>query len=116
MRRLALSARPPTPTGWPAWRQWLLFVAQAVFIVGIELSDDTYHGFVAPRPPGPPEAHAVAVMDFEQRHGFWIEPALQRFFEHTHQILGLTMDWSEIVPAANVIHGFGHGVVTCAFA
>ena len=105
-----------TITPWPTWREWGLFIMQAILIVCIELSDDLVRGLIAPRPIGPALANAIRVMGFEQAHGFWLEPSTQRFFEQTHHLLGLTIGWAQVVPVANGIYELGHGLITCAFA
>lgn len=109
-------SRTVAVTIWPTWREWGLFILQALLIVGIEVSDDMVRGLIAPRPIGPPLANAIRVMDFERAHGFWLEPSTQRFFEHTHHLLGLTIGWAQVMPVANLIYELGHGLVTCAFA
>ncbi len=100
----------------PSWREWRSFVLQLILVVGIELSDDTVRGLMAPRPVGPALVNAVHVMDFEQAHGFWIEPSIQRFFEQPHHLFGLMIGWEQVVPLVNALYGLSHGLVTCAFA
>ena len=78
----------------------------------IEVSDDLLRGLVFPRAQGPTQAHAVWVMDFEQDHGLWIEPSLQRFFEQTHHVLGLVITWPHVVTVFDSLYGIAHGLVT----
>src|SRR5438270_10924046 len=103
-------------TSFPSRREWLKFTLWLILVVGIELTDDLTRGTFAPRPIGPTQVNANRVVDFERSHGFWVEPALQRFFERAHHILGLTIQWDEIVPLANSLYGIAHGVVTVIFA
>ncbi len=105
-------ARPAFPT----WPEWGAFLLQIVLVIGIELSDDIYHGFISRRPVALPQANAVHVMRFEQSHGFWVEPAIQRYFEHVHHLWGLSITWREVVPLVNTMYGVAHGLVTMAMA
>src|SRR6185312_8439755 len=89
---------------------------QIVLVVCIELSDDFYRGFISPRAAGLPLANAVRVMDFEQSHGFWVEPGIQEYFKHVHDLLGLTITWPDIILLVNTMYGVAHGVVTMAMA
>ena len=100
----------------PTWPEWRSFLLQALLVAGIELSDDFYRGVISPRPVAFPQANAVHVMDFERSHGFWVEPAIQRYFEHVHHFLGLTITWREVVPLVNTIYGVAHGLVTLVVA
>ena len=102
------SGRPAFPT----LKEWCSFLIQVVLVTCIEVSDDLLRGLVFPRSVGPTEAHAVWVMDFEQDHGLWIEPSLQRFFEQTHSVLGLTLTWPHIVIVFDSLYGIAHGLVT----
>lgn len=105
-------ATPP----FPSWGEWLSFFLQSLFVVLIELSDDITRGFFFPRAVAPTQANAVRVMDFEQDHGFWIEPAVQRFFQHAHSLFGLPIDWSQVVLFVNSVYGISHGLVTAVVA
>jgi len=113
----SLAAQPSrVRSAFPTWREWCSFLLQIVLVVGIELCDDVYHGFISLRATALPQANAVRVMNFEQSHGFWVEPGIQRYFEHVHQLLGLTITWREVVPLVNTVYGVAHGVVTMAMA
>jgi len=105
-----------TRQAFPTWPEWGSFLLQILLVVGIELCDDIYHGFISPRPIALPQANAVRVVLFEQSHGFWIEPGIQRYFEHVHHLFGLTITWQHVVPLVNTIYGVAHGVVTMAMA
>jgi hypothetical protein len=100
----------------PTWPEWCSFLLQILLVVGIELCDDVYHGFISPRSVAFPQANAVRVMDFEQTHGFWVEPGIQRYFEHVHHLLDLDITWHQVVPVVNTMYGVAHGVVTMAMA
>jgi membrane-associated phospholipid phosphatase len=108
---------PEAPrTVFPSLREWGAFTLQVGLVVGIELSDDITRGMIAPRAPEPAQANALQVMHFEQEHGFWIEPAIQRYFEHPHRLPGLEIDWGQVVPLVNALYGVAHGLVTIIFA
>lgn len=100
----------------PTPKEWLSFFLQIVFVVMIEVSDDLLRGVVFPRPVGPALANALRVMRFEQAHGIWQEPAVQRFFEQSHHVLGLALSWPQVVPLANSLYGVAHGLVTALVA
>ncbi|HWE64364.1 MAG TPA: phosphatase PAP2 family protein, partial [Chloroflexota bacterium] len=98
------------------WREWRSFILQVCLVVGIELSDDITRGFFFHRPVGPAQENALRVMQFEQSHGFWIEPGLQRFFEQPHHLLGMLIAWPQVVDVVNSLYGLAHGLITCLVA
>jgi membrane-associated phospholipid phosphatase len=104
------------PATRPAWAEVLSFFLQICLVVGIELSDDITRGIIVPRPPGPALANAATLVGFEQDHGLWVEPAIQHYFEHPHQLLLFTLDWGRVVPVVNAVYGIAHGLVTLIFA
>jgi len=81
-------------------------------VAGIEVSDDLLRGLVFPRAIPPTVANAFRVVQFEQNHGFWIEPGVQHFFEQSHTVLGVVVAWPDVVPLANSLYGIAHGLVT----
>lgn len=105
-----------SPASFPTWGEWVSFLLQVCLVVGIEVSDDITRGKFFPRAPGPAQANAEAVARFEQAHDLWVEPAIQRYFEHPHDVLWLTLDWGRVVPVVNTFYGAAHGLVTMAFA
>ncbi len=103
---------PASRPAFPTWKEWSFLLIQVVLVSCIEVSDDLLRGLVFPRATGPTQAHAVWVMDFEQDHGLWVEPSLQRFFEQTHHVLGLAITWPHVVVVFNSLYGIAHGLVT----
>jgi hypothetical protein len=99
-----------------SWREWGTFAWQASLVVAIELTDDAVRGLVDPRSPAPALVNAVRVMGFEEAHGLWVEPGMQRFFEQPHHWLGLTIDWSQVVTLVDSIYGISHSLVTLLVA
>jgi len=101
-----------TRQAFPTWPEWRSCILQACLVVGVELTDDIYHGFISPRSPSLPLANAVRVMHFEQAYGFWVEPGIQRHFEHTNHLLNVTISWHDVIVLVNTMYGVAHGVVT----
>jgi hypothetical protein len=116
-----LSTNPSSATidrapAFPSWQEWLLFIVQIVIVAGVEVSDDLLRGKVFPRDVAETQANAERVVQFEASHNFWVEPAIQRFFEQTHHFLDLSMTWQQVVPLANSLYGIAHGLVTALVA
>ncbi len=101
---------------WPTGREWLLFAAQALLVVMVELGDDIVRGNFW-RPNALEALHnAQQVARVEAVHGFFVEPAAQTFFRHAHHLFGLVLTWSDVVRVANNVYAFGHIFVTLAVA
>ncbi len=100
--------RTPCPSG----HEWLLFAAQALVVVLVDVCNDILRGNIIP--PNSAEAihNAHRIVAFETAHGFFIEPGWQLFFRHAHHLLGLTVTWSDVVRVANTLYGFCHIAVT----
>jgi len=99
---------------WPTPWEWLAFAAQVLLVAMVEVGNDIFRGnFVR---PDAAEAiqDAQQVATFEAQHGFFIEPALQRFFERSHDVLGFLVTWPAIVTFANNVYAFCHIFVTLA--
>jgi hypothetical protein len=96
------------PSPW----QWAVFALQVVLVAMVEVSDDVLAGNFWR--PNPQEAfrHARDIATFEAQHGFFIEPALQRFFEHTHHIGDLVITWAAVTDFADDVYAFCHIFVT----
>jgi hypothetical protein len=94
----------------------LLFGLQALLVVMVELGDDILRGNVWR--PSAMEAlrNARDVAGFEASHGFFVEPALQTFFRHAHDVFGLMLTWPDVVALANNVYAFCHIFVTLAVA
>jgi hypothetical protein len=102
--------------GPPTLRDWLLFAAQALLVVMIELGNDIIRGNLFP--PNAMEAlqNARRVVNFEEAHDIFVEPATQIFFRHIHDVLGLPLSWPDVIAVANNVYAFGHIAVTGAVA
>lgn len=79
---------PSAPSGRSrpgAW-QWAIFALQVLIVSMVEVGDDIWRGNFSR--PNAPEAMAQArdVAAFEAGHGFFVEPALQHFFEQSHHL------------------------------
>jgi membrane-associated phospholipid phosphatase len=114
--RISVAHQPSARFVWPTPREWLLFAVQALLVVMIELGNDILRGNFFP--PNAPEAlsHARQIAHFEAAHGFFLEPAVQTFFERSHHLLGLVLTWSAVVAVANNVYAFCHIFVTLAVA
>jgi hypothetical protein len=111
------AARPEQRTAaFPSWREWRWFLLQAALVVAIELSDDLTRGFFLQRPVHPTQVNAERVMHLEQHYGLWIEPGVQRAFEHGQHLFGALVHWSDVVLVANMMYGIAHGLVTAVVA
>lgn len=100
----------------PAWRDWLSFLAQISLVAGVELGDEFARGTIAQHDSYTGLANALRVVDFEDAHDLWIEPAVQTFFRHTHHLLDLTISWAQIIPIVNFIYIAAHIGITLLFA
>src|SRR5579859_7191091 len=86
-RETAVPVRPAWPSPW----QWALFALQVVLVSMVEVGDDILRGNF-----WRPNAHealsnARDVATFEAGHGFFVEPALQHFFEQSHHLWGFVL-------------------------
>ena len=95
---------------------WLAFIVQVLLVVAVEGSDELLRGLIVQRDRGTGIANALQVVNFERVHGFWVEPAWQTFFTHTHHLLGLTFTWDTVKTLTGLLYSLGHPLVTLAFA
>ncbi|HWE62417.1 MAG TPA: phosphatase PAP2 family protein [Chloroflexota bacterium] len=103
-------------TAGSARRTWLYFCLQVALVVGLDIIDEVTHGLFTQTDVQVAETHALHVMEFESLHGFWVEPAIQGFFERTHHLLGLTIGSGQADPIFDAFYGLGHVGVTLLFA
>lgn len=109
-------ARIPAFRRLPTAREWLIFAAQAIFVVMIEVGNDIIRGNIW-RPNAVAALHnARQVVHFEAAHGLFIEPGLQTFFEHAHSFLGIVLTWPDIEDVSNNVYAFCHIFVTLGVA
>src|SRR5579872_7036149 len=89
------TAVPVRPT-WPSPWQWTLFALQVILVSMVEVGDDILRGNFWR--PNAHEAFSNArdVATFEASHGFFVEPALQHFFEQSHHLWGFVLTWSAV--------------------
>lgn len=99
-----------------AARAWFWFSIQVILIVSLDVVDELTHGLFSRSDVGVAEAHALHVMEFESLHGFWVEPAIQSFFEHTHHLWGLTFGSAQADAVFNALYGLGHVFITLLWA
>lgn len=107
---IAVAVRPAWPSPW----QWALFALQVIVVSMVEVGDDILRGNY-----WRPDAHVALsnardVATFEASHGFFVEPALQHFFEQSHHLWGFVLTWSAVTDLADDIYAFCHIFVTLA--
>jgi PAP2 superfamily len=106
----------PLPSGrsMPSPWQWAIFALQVFIVSMVEVGDDILRGnFWRPNAPEA-LAHTRDVATFEASHGFFVEPALQRFFEQSHHLWGFVLTWSAVTDFADDVYAFCHIFVTLA--
>jgi hypothetical protein len=101
-------------SAWPSPWQWALFALQVLLVSMVEVGDDILRGNF-----WRPSAHeaftnARDVARFEAVHGFFVEPALQHFFEQSHHLWGFVLTWSAVTDLADDVYAFCHIFVTLA--
>jgi membrane-associated phospholipid phosphatase len=92
-----------------------MVLSQIGLVAGIELGDDLLHALAPQATAAAGLANALRVASFEQQHGFWIEPGLQRFCAESHQLLGLRLGWAQVRPLVDALYGQGHVLFTLGF-
>ena len=75
----------------PTGREFGAFGLQVAAVAGVDLADEAVRGLLVPQNPVLAQANALRVMDFERAHDLWLEPWLQRGFEQTHHLAGLSI-------------------------
>jgi PAP2 superfamily len=107
---------PPAPSGRsrPSAWQWAIFALQVLIVSMVEVGDDIWRGNFS-RPNAPEAmAHARDVAAFEAGHGFFVEPALQHFFQQSHHLWGFVLTWGAVTDFADDVYAFCHIFVTLA--
>src|SRR5689334_21436407 len=81
---------------WPTPWQWVVFALQVMLVAMVEIGDDIVRGIIIR--PNTQEAlcNARDVAAFEASHGFFVEPAVQHFFEHPHDMFGFVLTWGAV--------------------
>lgn len=99
---------------WPSWREWLVFSLQVLLVAMVEIGNDILRGNFLRPDPVRAMRDAQQVAAFEASHGFFVEPALQRFFQHSHDLFGFLLTWGDVVDFADDFYAFCHIFVTLA--
>jgi hypothetical protein len=99
----------------PLWT-WLSFCAQVLLVVALGSADDLLHALTGQNNQNIALANAAQVVTFETAHRLWVEPALQIFFTHAHDLFGTVIGSVDVVAAFNLMYGLGHVGITLAFA
>ena len=95
---------------------WLSLLLQVALVASVEVGDDLLRGLVAEHDTRTGIDNALRVVRFEADHHFWIEPGWQLFFQQTHQILGITLGWTQSQWLFNTMYTLGHVFITLLFA
>jgi hypothetical protein len=92
----------------PSPREWLVFAASLLAIEIVDASADIIRGDLFPPSARLAVEHGRAVANLESAYGFFAEPGLYRFAQHSHDVLGVTLSSSLIIGTANNIYAFFH--------
>jgi len=96
---------------WPTWLGWLFFLSQVVIVEIFDAGNDIVRGDIFPPNPAQAIDNARQVAHFEAAHGFFVEPDLYTYFQHTHRVLGISLTPDVTVGIANNIYAFLHVAV-----
>lgn len=103
-------ARRALPTAW----QWAIFAFQVLLVSMVEVGDDILRGNFWRPDAQQAFSNAQDVATFEASHGFFVEPALQQFFERSHHLWGFVLTWGDVTDLADDVYAFCHIFVTLA--
>jgi len=95
---------------------WLAFVSQVFIAISVEIGDELGRALFSQHGTVEGVDNARRIVAFEVAHGVFMEPTWQIFFEHTHQVLMLTVTWAESARVMNGIYVLGHVFVTLGVA
>src|ERR1700738_2906562 len=90
----------------------LAFATQMFIAISAEIADDIGRGFFSQHGTLQGVQNARNVVGFEAAHVFWVEPAWQTFFQHTHRLFLWTLTWPDAERLMNGIYIGGHVFVT----
>ncbi len=93
---------------WPTWLEWLLFLGQVALVEIFDAGNDIVRGDIFPPNPAQAIENGRQVAHFEAAHGFFVEPTLYTFFQHTHHVLGIALTPQVTVGIANNVYAFLH--------
>jgi hypothetical protein len=93
---------------WPSLLGWVALIAQFVLIEIVDAANDIVRGDLFPPSARDAVDNARQVVRFEVAHGFFLEPALYRFAQHSHGPLGITLTSDVLIQSANTIYAFFH--------
>src|SRR5579872_2220804 len=99
-----------------AVQEWISFALQVAIAIAFEVGDDVARGLISQHGTIQGVDNARKVVAFEAAHGFWVEPAWQTFFLHTHHLFDLTIQWTTVARVMNGIYVLGHVFVTLGVA
>lgn len=91
---------------------WIAFFAQVLIAISIELGDDLGRALLSQHGTVQGIDNANQIVQFEEAHGFWVEPAWQLFFEHTHHVFLLSVTWFDVARFMNGVYILCHVGVT----
>lgn len=94
----------------PTPREWVSFALQLLTILLLEYAGDVLRGDLDPPSPAVAIRNAREVAQFEQAHGFFIEPAIQLWFRHAHYVFGV-LSFVNVVHVTNFLYAVAQTVV-----
>lgn len=95
---------------------WAGFALQVLIAVSLQVGEDIASRFFAHHGSPQGVANAQHLVAFEAAHGFWLEPAWQMYFQHTHRLLAFTVTWHDLTPLMNRFYIWGHLLITLGAA
>lgn len=110
---LPAESSPPRRTLPSLW-QWAVFALQVAIVSMVEVGDDILRGNIWRPNAREALANARDVATFEASHGFFVEPAMQHFFEQSHHLWGFVLTWADVADFADDVYAFCHIFVTLA--
>jgi hypothetical protein len=83
---------------------------QILAIAALEIVDDIFRGNIDPPNVRYGLMHSKQIAQFEQAHGFFIEPTIQVWLRHDHALSGL-ISYGNVTPVADLIYALGQTLV-----
>ncbi|MBV9282540.1 MAG: phosphatase PAP2 family protein [Chloroflexi bacterium] len=81
----------------------------------LDVGDDIVRGDLDPPDVRAALQNAQQVAQFEQAHGFFVEPALQLWFQHAHAVTSL-LSFAAVVRATDLVYALGQTLVPLGVA
>lgn len=86
----------------------MLFLSQVALVEILDAGNDVLRGDIFPPNPAQAVDNARQLAHFEEARGFFVEPSLYAYFQHSHRILGVNITPQVAVGIANNVYAFLH--------